>query len=122
MTLAIGEVARQAGVSVSAIRYYDELGIISVDSRVGGKRRFAEETIGRVSFIKRCQEFGFSLEEIRGLLNDQAGGWRALVDRKLDELGAQRTRLEEMMEMLTEIRACGCEAAGACPRLPALAD
>lgn len=117
MTIAIGEVAQGAGVSVSAVRYYDQLGIIEVDERVGGKRRFSTETIGRVSFIKRCQEFGFSLDEIKGLLDDQAGGWRALVDTKLAELRAQGTRLDQMVEMLSEIRECGCEAVAECSRI-----
>ena len=120
MTIAIGEVAQGAGVSVSAVRYYDQLGIIEVDERVGGKRRFSTETIGRVSFIKRCQEFGFTLDEIKDLLDDQARGWRSLVDTKLVDLSAQRARLDQMIEMLTEIRECGCETVGECPRLPAI--
>jgi hypothetical protein len=56
--LAIGEVARSAGVTVSAVRYYDEIGVISAATRVGGKRRFDRDAVGRVSFIKRSQQAG----------------------------------------------------------------
>ena len=54
--LPIGEVARSTGLAVSAVRYYDEIGVITASARVGGKRRFDPDTVGRVSFIRRAQE------------------------------------------------------------------
>ena len=116
--LPIGEVARTTGVTVSAVRYYDEIGIISAAARVGGKRRFDPETVGRVNFVRRAQEAGFSLEEIQTILDDEAGRWRDdLVEKKLVELVERRDRLDTMIGMVREIRACGCEAVAACPRL-----
>lgn len=115
--LSIGEVAKQTGVAVSALRYYDEIGLIATAERVGGKRRFDQTTAGRVSFVRRAQEFGFSLEEIRSILDDERSGWRDLVDHKLTDLTEQRSRLDTMIEMLAEIRECGCEAVAACPRI-----
>lgn len=116
--LSIGEVATTTGLSVSAVRYYDEIGLISETTRVGGKRRFSPETIGRVSFVKRSQEAGFSLEEIGLILDDADGGWRRLVDDKLAELVERRNRLDVVIETLTEMRACGCQAVANCPRRP----
>ncbi|MCH7844229.1 MAG: MerR family transcriptional regulator [Acidobacteria bacterium] len=113
--LPIGEVAKTTGISVSAVRYYEEIGVISSATRVGGKRRFDPATIGRVSFIRRAQEAGFSLEEIGTILDDETGIWRVLVDDKLIELIERRDRLDTMISMLAEIRECGCGAVAACP-------
>lgn len=113
--LAIGEVAKTTGISVSAVRYYEEIGVISSAARVGGKRQFDQATIGRVSFIRRAQEAGFSLEEIGTILDDETGIWRVLVDDKLIELIERRDRLDTMISMLAEIRECGCGAVAACP-------
>ena len=116
--LSIGQVAESAGVSVSALRYYDEIGLIDTEARVGGKRRFAPATIGRVNFIQRTQDAGFTLEEIHAILDDTAGGWRDLVDAKLTELTARRDRLNDVIAMLVEVRACGCRVVATCPRYP----
>ena len=114
--LPIGAVADSAGVAVSAVRYYDEIGVITATARVGGKRRFDPDTVGRVSFIRRAQEAGFSLEEIRTILDDTQGGWHDLVEEKLAELSERRDRLDTMIAMLGEIRDCGCEVVASCPR------
>ncbi len=114
--LPIGEVADSTGVAVSAVRYYDEIGVITATARVGGKRRFDPDTVGRVSFIRRAQEAGFSLEEIRTILDDAQGGWHYLVEEKLAELSERRDRLDTMIAMLGEIRDCGCEVVASCPR------
>lgn len=114
--LPIGSVAASTGVSVSAVRYYEDIGMISAVVRVGGKRRFHSDTIGRVSFIRRAQEVGFSLEEVRLILDDEAGGWLDVVEDKIDELARRRRRLDLMIAMLKEMRDCGCDAVASCPR------
>ncbi|GMQ94177.1 MAG: MerR family transcriptional regulator [Acidimicrobiia bacterium] len=114
--LPIGEVADSTGVAVSTVRYYDEIGVITAAARVGGKRRFDTDTVGRVSFIRRAQEAGFSLDEIRALLDDTQGGWRNLVEDKLAELSKRRERLDAMIVMLGEIAECGCEVVVSCSR------
>ena len=113
--LPIGEVAKTTGIAVSAVRYYDEIGVITAVTRVGGKRRFDPETVGRVSFIVRAQEAGFSLDDIRTILDDTAGGWRDLVESKLTELTGRRERIDTMIAMVAEIRDCGCGAVATCP-------
>ena len=113
--LPIGEVADSTGVTVSAVRYYDEIGVITATTRIGGKRRFDPDTVGRVSFIRRAQEAGFSLDEIGTLLDDTKGGWRDLVEDKLAELSERRDRLDVMISMLGDMRDCGCEVVASCP-------
>ena len=112
--LSIGSVASATGLAVSAVRYYDELGIIDATTRVGGKRRFHPDVIGRVNFVQRCKEAGFSLEDAASLLDDTTGAWRGLVDEKLEELVEKQRRLTEMIAMLTEIRTCGCDVVSDC--------
>ena len=99
--LAIGDVARQTGLAVTAVRYYDEIGLISACSRVGGKRRFDAETVRRVNFIKRAKGAGLSLEEIQTILDEQRSSWHALIDAKLTELSKHRASLDTMIGLLT---------------------
>ncbi len=116
--LTIGAVADATGVTTSALRYYDDRGVISPAARIGGQRRFDPTVIGRVNFIQRSQQAGFSLDDIVAMLDDTAGQWRALVDRKLVELTDKRARIDEMIELLTEVRACGCDVVATCDRAP----
>jgi len=118
--LSIGEVAARTGLKVTAVRYYDEIGLIASTSRVGGKRRFAPDVVGRISFVRRARDAGFTLEEIGGMLDDSVGDWRAVVDAKLDELVERRRRLDTMIDVLREVRRCGCDAVADCPAMDEL--
>jgi len=120
--LPIGRVARETGTTVSAIRYYEEIGLVAPQARVGGKRRFHPDVVGRISFIRRAQEVGFSLDEIRLILTDHVGGWPDLVDEKIATLTERRAKLDWMISMLGEIRDCGCDAVALCPRSDDLAE
>ena len=113
--LAIGDVARSTGVTVSALRFYDEIGVIAAAARVGGKRRFDPDTIGRVNFVKRGQQAGLSLDDIRTMLDETRDQWQTLVEAKLTELTEQRANLDTMIELLHEVRNCGCKAVSRCP-------
>lgn len=114
--LAIGEVADRTGVAVTALRYYDEIGLISAAERVGGKRRFDEATVGRVNFVRRAQDAGFTLDQIRRILDDSHGEWRGLVDEQIARLTARRDQLDTLVEYLGEIRDCGCDVVARCQR------
>ncbi len=115
--LPIGELAAATGVAVSALRHYDEVGVIAPAMRVGGKRRFSADAVGLVNFVRRAQRFGFSLAEIRDILDDTSGESRQIVDDKLAALGARQVELATMIELLTEMRACGCQVVAECPAL-----
>jgi MerR family redox-sensitive transcriptional activator SoxR len=118
--LSIGEVAREAGINVSAVRYYERNGLLPKAERVGGQRRFAAETVQRLGVIDVAKQAGFSLEEIRVLLDSIDEGapahreLRALAERKLPEVEALIGRAEAMRVWLTTATACGCASLDEC--------
>ena len=64
-TISIGQLAKRTGLSVSAIRYYEQRGLVDAERNAGGQRRFLRSDIRRLSFVLIAQQFGFSIEEIR---------------------------------------------------------
>lgn len=113
--IAIGDLSTATGVTVSALRHYDELGVITPAERVGGKRRFSSDTVGRVNFVRRAQRFGFSLNEIRDILDDTSGRAHQLAADKIDELRAQQVELATMIDLLEQMMECGCQVVAECP-------
>lgn len=114
--LSIGEVASSVGLKVSAVRYYDDIGLIKSTVRVGGKRRFDRATVGRVNFVQRAKGAGFTLDEIQQILADDAGNWQELLAAKLAELKQRRDQLDITISLLSEIQVCGCQVVATCPR------
>jgi MerR family transcriptional regulator, redox-sensitive transcriptional activator SoxR len=119
-TLSIGVVAERAGVSVSAIRFYEREGLLPAPERVSGQRRFAEGTVRRLGIIDVAKRAGFSLEEVRALLTSTDEGapaheqLQALAARKLPEVEALIERAETMRAWLTAASGCGCDSLGEC--------
>lgn len=113
-SLSIGEVAKEAGINVSAVRYYERHGLLPEAERVSGQRRFDGTTVRRLGVIDVAKQAGFSLEEIRVLLDSIDDGapahreLRALAERKLPEVDALIERAEAMRAWLTTATACGC--------------
>ncbi len=113
-TMTIGEVARQVGVAPSAIRYYEEIGLLPPPARVNGRRRYDASTVQRLQVVERAQRAGFTLDEIRELFFGFAVGthphmrWETLARRKLAELDEQRSRIQAMQDLLREELRCGC--------------
>ncbi|MGI8504815.1 MAG: heavy metal-responsive transcriptional regulator [Hassallia sp.] len=71
----IGSVAKESGISIKTIRYYDELGLLKVSGRTeGGFRLFDYDVLARLHFIKRAQSLGLSLSEIKDFLDVHDGG------------------------------------------------
>jgi MerR family redox-sensitive transcriptional activator SoxR len=120
-TLGIGEVAREAGVSVSAIHFYERNRLLPKAERVGGKRRFERDVVRRLGVIDVAKQAGFSLEEVRALLDSIDGGapahqeLQALAARKLPEMDALIERARAMRDWLAVASACGCESLEDCP-------
>ncbi len=118
--LTIGDVARQAGLRPSAIRYYERVGLLPEPHRVGGQRRYDRDVFTRIAVIRMAQEAGFTLEEIRTLVSGfpeatPAGDrWRALARRKLPEVDAMILRLMTMRRVLEESLMCDCLTLDAC--------
>ncbi|HQQ74864.1 MAG TPA: MerR family transcriptional regulator, partial [Pseudomonadales bacterium] len=67
-TLTIGKLAKQAGVGIETVRYYQSRGLIPVPPETGSYRQYPASLVARIQFIKRAQELGFSLDEIGELL------------------------------------------------------
>jgi MerR family mercuric resistance operon transcriptional regulator len=77
--VTIGKLARAAEVGVETVRYYQRRRLLAVPQSAGGVRRYPTATIDRIRFIKRSQDLGFSLEEIRELMRLERGGSRSAI-------------------------------------------
>jgi MerR family redox-sensitive transcriptional activator SoxR len=120
--LTIGEVARRSGVATSALRFYEERGLIAAERAASGHRRFPRSVLRRVAFIVFAQRIGLSLEEIGAELarlpSDRipkredwaklSGAWTARIDARIAEL-------ERLRDGLTECIGCGCLSIEKCP-------
>ena len=129
MTLKIGDVAREAGVGVETIRFYERKGLIDQPSRPGsGFRRYDAQMPRRIRFIRHAQELGFSLREIRDLFylrvdpNVSCGDVKAKALAKLTEVEQKLASLGRIRETLLAItRSCAGEGPTTeCPILDAL--
>ena len=113
-SMTIGDVARGAGVTTSAIRYYEEIALLPKPARVNGRRRYDASTIQRLAVIARAQQAGFTLDEIAELFFGFAAGthpsarWEPLARRKLADLDEQIGRIQVMRDLLREGIRCGC--------------
>jgi MerR family copper efflux transcriptional regulator len=126
-TLGIGTLARQAGVGVQTIRYYERNGLLAPRARLAsGYRRYGALELSRLRFIRRAQALGFTLKEVRQLLALSAQRDVSRVKRsaqaKLADVEARIAALEKVREGLTKlIAACpGHGRAGDCPILKTL--
>jgi MerR family redox-sensitive transcriptional activator SoxR len=115
-TLTIGEVARQVGIRSSAIRYYERVGVLPEPDRLAGQRRYTPETVRRLQVIDVAKRAGFSLEEVRSLLeSDRASvSLRQLAQRKLPDVQALIERATAMQEWLATASGCDCPTLEVC--------
>jgi MerR family transcriptional regulator, redox-sensitive transcriptional activator SoxR len=119
-TLTIGQVAGRAGLNVSAIRYYEAEGLLPEALRVGGRRRYSEDVFARLGVIDVAKRAGFSLDDIRTLLESGDAGEPAhaalqeLAGRKLPEVQELIERAEAVRGWLEAARACDCETLDVC--------
>jgi MerR family transcriptional regulator, redox-sensitive transcriptional activator SoxR len=113
-TMSIGEVATLTGLSQSAIRYYESEGLIAAPARRGGKRDFAPEVVDAVRVIRMARDLGFSVEDIRTLLNGFSANtappvvWQELARRKLPEVNELIQRASAMKRLLEKGLRCNC--------------
>lgn len=119
-TLTIGQVAKRAGLNVSAIRYYEAEGILPHAERLAGQRRYTEETLARLGVIDVAQRAGFSLDEIRVLLTRADAGQpahaqiRDLAQRRLPEVEDLIERAAAVRGWLEIATRCGCDTLDVC--------
>lgn len=128
--MTIGELARSTGVHVETVRYYERCGLVPQPARrPSGYRVYSADSVARIRFIKNAQELGFSLAEIKKLLelridaNTNCGEVRRQAQIKLSEINDKIRALQQMQQALLQLVAA-CEQGGPqgeCPILDALA-
>ena len=117
--MRIGEVAAQSGFSASAIRYYESAGVLPEPDRVAGQRRYDGGVLRHLAAIEVAQRAGFSLDEVRLLLNAAASEGASaqlqeLAGRKLGEVEALIAQAEAMKSWLQAAQACECRTLDIC--------
>ena len=121
--MGIGEVARRAGLRPSAIRYYEEVGLLAEPHRVGGKRRYDEGVFRCLANIEGARRAGFTIGQMRAYFYCSSTGQdaqechRALVRRKLEEVEASISHLLEAREMLEVALRSDCGSVEECASL-----
>jgi DNA-binding transcriptional MerR regulator len=120
--LTIGELARRAGVTTSALRYYEELGLLPAPARISGQRRYPESAARLVAAILLYSDAGFTLAEQKALMTtgaSPAGDRRQLMQRKLAELDEQIDRALAVREAISHGLNCPHEDITQCPNFNA---
>ena len=119
--MTIGEIARRAGVATSALRFYEDEGLIHSERNESGHRRYHADVLRRVSFIRTAQLVGLSLGEIRDALSSlpdertpTARDWARLASSWQPLLEARIALLTRMRDQLDSCIGCGCLSLKAC--------
>ncbi len=119
--LSIGDVAHRTGLAVSAIRYYEDMGLVFPERNAGGQRRYQRSDIRRLSFVMISQKLGFSIAQVRDMLGQLpdnrtptkadwarlSQGARAALNQRIDQLTALRDALDGCI-------GCGCLSLDSC--------
>ena len=119
--LSIGEVARRTGRRASAIRYYEEAGLLPPPDRVNGRRRYDEEAIRTLAVIDTAQRAGLSLDEIKVLLGASSDDGssidrlRVIAERKLPEITMLIEQTQHVQGWLEAAARCQCPSLDDCP-------
>ncbi|WP_139977561.1 redox-sensitive transcriptional activator SoxR [Nocardioides litoris] len=121
MTLTIGQLAERSGVAHSALRFYEERGLITSERTTGNQRRYAQATLRRVAFVRTAQRVGLTLEEIRSALDElparrtpTRADWQRLSRTWRPRLDDQIRRIERLRDDLDGCIGCGCLSLTAC--------
>jgi len=117
--LTIGELSRRTDVATSALRYYEELGLVRPVARVSGHRRYPPDAVGVVGAILFLRDVGFTLEEIGRLMAARSRSprsWRELAQRKIAELDERIAEAQAARVAVEHALACPHEDVVACPK------
>ena len=128
--LTIGRLAREGRVNVETIRYYERRGLLPTPPRTGSNYRiYTTEAVLLVRFIKRAQQLGFTLQEIKELIALRESGSRrrsevrAVAETKMRDIDQKLVQLQAMRSALHSlIETCACKGRLACPIIEALDD
>ncbi len=115
--LTIGQVARETGIAATTLRYYDQIGLVRAQARVGGQRRYDDSSLLKLRLVQLCKTAGLTLDEISLLFADDAPGRpasRALAEAKLAEIDAQMASLARARAVIEWGIRCTCPSIDAC--------
>jgi MerR family redox-sensitive transcriptional activator SoxR len=119
--LPIGEIAARSGIAPSALRFYEDEGLLRSERTRGGQRRFARDALRRLAFIRAAQRVGLTLDEISAALHTLPDSRTPTVADWSRLSRAWKPRLDEQIELLTRLRndlasciGCGCLSLKAC--------
>ncbi|RLA23654.1 MAG: MerR family transcriptional regulator [Gammaproteobacteria bacterium] len=107
MSLTIGKLAKQSGVTIETIRYYQRKGLlVEPDKPLSGYRLYSQDAVSRIHFIKRAQKSGFTLKEVSELLsldNGHCEDVRKMAEQKRDQVAHQIKDLSMLLHALNEL-------------------
>ena len=118
--MTIGQVAKESGFTASAIRYYEQVGLLPRPARAGGRRHYDRSILERLAILERAKSCGFSLAETRQLFHGFREGtppserWQTLARRKIAELEELERKIAATKELLQ--RPCACKDLAECGR------
>ena len=120
LPMTIGQVAKEAGLAASAIRFYEQAGVLPRPIRVGGRRHYDSSVLERLAVLERAKACGFTLAEARELLFGFRGDtppsqrWQMLAQRKISELDELARKIAATKALLE--RPCSCKDLAECGR------
>ncbi|MFC6882082.1 MULTISPECIES: MerR family transcriptional regulator [Actinomadura] len=121
--LTIGELAKATGVATSALRYWEDLGLIPVPARVSGQRRYPASSVELVGMILLLRDVGFTLREVKALVTprpEKSRAWQELQERKLAELDERIAQAQAARTAIAHGLACPHEDFYDCPNFTAI--
>ncbi len=120
--LAIGELARRSGVAASALRFYEERGLIGSQRTPGNQRRYQRVTLRRIGVIRAAQALGIPLTRIHQALNGlphrrtpTQKDWERLAKKWEEDIDRRIAKLQRIKSKLTSCIQCGCLSIDGCP-------
>jgi MerR family redox-sensitive transcriptional activator SoxR len=118
--MKIGELASRTGLNASAIRYYEQVGLLAAPDRIGGQRRYPDEAVYRVLLLCFASDMGFTLGEIKlflsGLRENAPVGrrWKMLAQHKIEEVERTIERSLRLKSLLEHLLRCRCASLRVC--------
>ncbi|WP_410672531.1 redox-sensitive transcriptional activator SoxR [Amycolatopsis sp. cmx-4-68] len=119
--LTVGELSRRSGVPASALRFYENEGLIRSRRTAGNQRRYGRDTLRRVTFVRMSQRVGMPLSKIREVLallpDDRTptrADWARISRCWQDDLNARIRQMEQLRDQLDDCIGCGCMSLAKC--------
>lgn len=114
-TMSIGQVAERSGLKVTALRFYEERGLITSHRNNGNQRRYNRDVLRRLAVVAAAQHVGFTLNDIAEMLSDLPGdtgateaGWQSMASSWRPHLDERIETLQRLRDQLDTCIGCGC--------------